>query len=845
MLLLLLSGMLVFAGHALAQNLVYVDNQGVMRYTKTKQEASFFGVNYTVPFAYGYRSHKALGIDPEEAIRQDVYHFARLGLDAFRVHVWDTEITDSLGNLLENEHLRLFDFLIQQLKQRNIKIFLTPLAFWGNGYPEPDRKTGSFSSIYNKQQVLVQEPAIRAQENYVRQLLKHVNPYTKSTYGQDGDIIALEINNEPHHSGPKEQAKNYIDRMVAVVRGSGWTKPVFYNISESPAYADAVASAAVEGVSFQWYPTGLVANRTHPGNLLPHVDRYAIPFDTIRAYRNKARMVYEFDAGDVMQSYMYPAMVRSFRTAGFQWATQFAYDPLHTAYGNTEYQTHYLNLAYTPSKAISLLIAAKAFHRLPRLKSFGTYPADTLFDVFRVSYQNDLSEMNAPEEFYYSNQTVTKPVDAGKLKHIAGVGNSSVVHYSGSGAYFLDKISDGVWRLELMPDAVRTNDPFGKASPRREVTRIEWAAHAMEILLPDLGSGFHISGLNDKNELKVQAAGTGFIITPGTYLISAKPVVAPSEFTVPGYKISGHEFIAPQPFSRGPVVYHVPSREVTAGQPFTLAATLAGLDTSDRVILELRNSANRWKTVAMERRPSHDLEAQVPLDMVVPGILDYRIIVRRKDNSFVVAPGNRAEDPYAWDNVGRDSWETWVVPASNAIRLFHATTDRNAINLYNPDWRKNSVSYVTTVAPGVLALRASLSKGPANERMGFEHYCAGHIRSRGEAANRFGKIVIAGAAENEPVPVTITLVMRDGTAFSARIILDTAFMEKEISLDAFTASSFLLLPRPYPGFLPLWFRTGAGSPLRLSEVEKIQVLFGEGLPAGKTYAVQIASVLLQ
>src|SRR5687768_6168405 len=108
MLPLLLSGILVCAGPAIAQNLVYVDNKGVMRYTKTKQEASFFGVNYTVPFAYGYRSHKALGIDPEEAIRQDVYHFARLGLDAFRVHVWDTEITDSLGNLLENEHLRLF-----------------------------------------------------------------------------------------------------------------------------------------------------------------------------------------------------------------------------------------------------------------------------------------------------------------------------------------------------------------------------------------------------------------------------------------------------------------------------------------------------------------------------------------------------------------------------------------------------------------------------------------------------------------------------------------------------------------------------------------------------------------
>ena len=100
------------------KNLVYVDKKGILRYTEGNREASFFGVNYTVPFAYGYRSHKALGVDLEKAIDADVYHMSRLGLDAFRVHVWDVEITDSLGNLLENDHLRLFDYLLQKLKER-------------------------------------------------------------------------------------------------------------------------------------------------------------------------------------------------------------------------------------------------------------------------------------------------------------------------------------------------------------------------------------------------------------------------------------------------------------------------------------------------------------------------------------------------------------------------------------------------------------------------------------------------------------------------------------------------------------------------------------------------------
>src|SRR5687767_1847103 len=182
------------------KNLVYVDKQGVLRYTANNKEAAFFGVNYTTPFAYAYRAHKALGVDIEKAIRQDVYHFARLGLDAFRVHVWDTEISDTAGNLLENDHLRLFDFLLAELKKRNIKTIITPIAFWGNGYPERDERTPGFARKYGKGGSATNDTAIRAQENYLQQFFRHVNPYTKQSYQDDPDVLAVEINNEPSHS---------------------------------------------------------------------------------------------------------------------------------------------------------------------------------------------------------------------------------------------------------------------------------------------------------------------------------------------------------------------------------------------------------------------------------------------------------------------------------------------------------------------------------------------------------------------------------------------------------------------------------------------------------------------
>lgn len=58
---------------------IYVDDEGVMRWSNTKKEASFFGVNYTLPFAHAYRAAGYLGVDKKRAIDEDVYHFSRLG----------------------------------------------------------------------------------------------------------------------------------------------------------------------------------------------------------------------------------------------------------------------------------------------------------------------------------------------------------------------------------------------------------------------------------------------------------------------------------------------------------------------------------------------------------------------------------------------------------------------------------------------------------------------------------------------------------------------------------------------------------------------------------------------
>ncbi|QEC44026.1 membrane or secreted protein [Pseudobacter ginsenosidimutans] len=798
----------------LAQSdLLYVDKEGVLRRKSDQQEQSFFGVNYTLPFAYAYRHVKAMGLNPEQVIDADVYHFARLGLDAFRVHVWDTEISDAEGNLLNNEHLRLFDYLIKKLKERNIRILITPIAYWGNGYPDRNEETQGFSNKfrYNKKKLVTNDTAIAAQENYIKQLLLHVNPYTKLSYRDDPGIIACEINNEPDHGEDNKQTTAYINRMADAVRSINWKKPVFYNISQAYRNEEAFLAARVDGFTYQWYSNGLVANHTTPGNTLPYVDNYAIPYKDWPGFADKAKIIYEFDAADVRSSYMYPAMARSFRTAGFQWATQFAWDPTPLAYANTEYQTHYLNLAYTPAKAISFMIAGKAFHRVPRFKTYGGFPADTSFEQFRVSYKEDLSELNSGTEFYYSNNTNTKPVTPSKLQHIAGVGNSPLVSYSGTGAYFLDRVAPGVWRLELMPDAVGMKDPFTSAALNDTATYIVWKQQNMQVQLPDLGKRFRIMPLNQDNKNKSLSTTDGrFTAGPGVYLLSAKEV-NPATLKLHSLPLGMREFYAPPSMQLPAVkVFAEPPREFPAGQDLPVSATVLSLPEGEE--LELQVNSN---FLPLTKQTVYNYAAIIPASMVDEGEL--RLAIRLKKSGYVV---QNLRSVRVLDQTAR-------LELFNARKVQEDTVLKSWWRIKNfPDWNRRTHYKFDTSENGVVSYKASADTFNFDiPFIGWQYSCnMTDITLQGE--NIYSTIKLTGAPANgKAASIRLILVDHNGNAYGRNLTLEGTSKTYELSISSFSKSPFLLIPRPYPMFLPLWFNSTVYPPLQLPSIEKIQVLY--------------------
>ncbi len=813
---------------------VYVDDNGVMRWGHNKAEVKGFGVNYSAPFAHAFRTAKKLGVDIKKAIDNDVHHFSRLDFDLYRIHVWDTEISDAEGNLLENEQLDNFDYLLKQLKDRGINFMITPIAFWGSGWPEPDPETRGFSHKYGKENSLVNPDAIKAQEKYLAQFLEHVNPYTGVAYKNEPNIIAFEISNEPHHKGTAEEVTAFVQKMVTAMRGTGTKKPIFYNVSHSTHLAEAYFDADIQGGTFQWYPTGLGFQRELEGNLLPNVNEYTIPFDDVISKNKAAKLVYEFDAADVMKSYIYPAMARSFREAGIQIATHFAYDPTYMAHANTEYNTHYMNLAYTPSKALALMISGKIFREVPMNKDLGKYPQNNEFGNFAISYENDLATYNAEAEFIYTNTNNLKPKNIRKLQKIAGFGSSDLVKYEGTGAYFLDKIENGIWRLEVMPDAILIDNPFGKNNLDKTVTIINWASWNMILNLPDLGNEFSVRPLNTGNSFSSEGKAGSFSIKPGTYVVSKRGTMVSMKEGEKLNNLTLTKFFAPESTVSKTYVVHEAMKEISENGPLTISATIVSNDDIEKAEVWLQNG-NKYHSMKLEHREGYTYAAEVPDTLLQQGYLQYRIIISTPNTSYTY-PADEEGNPGQWDFYTNESYATAIVAKENPLYLFNASENFSHIvgkwqkgNRLIPGSGAGEAEYQVRVEQLYEADEENLNADAVHD-YSFRFNFLKKIKGRNTELEDLEKIVVKGRSlSSKPNKIQVALVTRNGASFGKVIELLPTQQEYVILLSNLEPVKTVTLPRPYPSFLPYYFDHNFSQTFNIKEVESIQISIGPGL----------------
>jgi len=857
---LLVSMVGAYSGNLTSIPTIYVDADGVMHWSDTHREASFFGVNYTLPFAHGYRAMGYLGVERKSAIDRDVYHLARLGINAYRIHIWDVEVSDKRGNLLENEHLDLLDYLICKLRERGIRTFITAQTNFGNGYPEHNKITDGYSYYYDKCTVHSNEEAIAAQERYLAALVCHVNPYTGYAYKDDPFIVGFEVNNEPCHAGTVQETEDYINRMLKALKRAGNRKPVFYNVSHNREVVEAYYATAIQGTTYQWYPTGLVSGHMRKGNFLPYVDCYNIPFEKLKNFDKKARMIYEFDPADVLCSYLYPATVRTLRSAGFQWITQFAYDPIDMAAYNTEYQTHYLNVAYTPNKAVGMMIAAEVARRVERGETFGCYPADTLFADFRVSASLDLSELNSGDKFYYSNNTCTSPKAPLQLRAIAGCGSSPVVSYQGTGVYWIDRLEPGVWRLEVMPDAVTVSDPFAKPSLDKEVVRIISNAWDMTLDLPDLGKAFSVKGLNAGNiRDSFVTDGTISALKPGVYLLQSvdnadKKLVWTPDAVWNNIKLG--EYVQPEvcnlngtksqdkhDVSRFTVV-HSPVSSVDADKDLLLEFVVAGEEKPDSVIL-YTDKISFWNAynphIKMEHAGGCRYRAVIPASELMEGSFRYNVVVCC-GGRYQTFPAGVAKHPLDWDYTSDAWWKAEVVQADSPLLLMDAVKQAEGTEIYMfPEWGQGSQKIVKKEGTDWPVLQIVFKSEKQNPVFFVRRYIQELIAGRKGRATECRSLCLQ--FRKLPHKVKAGFITSDGYTYLASCAGADASGIVRIPLSELRQTDTALLPGAFPVFLDNYFHPQTELPFHAENIDMLELRM-EGT-AGEEMEMELFKIWLE
>jgi hypothetical protein len=788
-----LAALAVPAWAAEADREARVDSGGVLRWSDDASEVALLGVNYYTPFTIDHAELRRLGLDHRQAIRDDVAHLQRLGLGCLRIHCFDRQFSDAEGNLIDNDHLALLDFLIDECRRSGLYTVLTPIAWWGAG--RSTAPTSGFSDRYDMPQMTTDPKAWAVQARFLKQFAKHVNRHTGRRYADDPCVLAFECINEPLYpkDTPDSTVTAYINTLADALRASGTVKPIYYNSWQG---RNAAAGAArIDGVTGSNYPTGLASGRTLRGPQLHRARGSSLQPDA--ALAGKSRMIYEFDAADVPGSHMYPSMAKFFRSEGVQVAAQFQYDPLALASENRNWMTHHLNLVYTPGKALSLAIAAEVFARVPRGTPFGTLPDAAVFPPFLSSAEADLSECVTAEAYLSSNATATPPPKPEALTRVWGCGASPVVTYGGSGAYFLDRAAPGVWRLQLYPDVFTVADPYsGTDAPK---VRIVPGTHAMAVRLPDLGDAFEVLPFDGQSAAgqTVKAEKGAFTVPPGDYLLTRAGGLPKADVLRRAAAVAPR-YVAPRAeATTTPLLRAEVPAQCRAGRPLALRAEAAF---ATNVTARLTTADGTVTVVTLSKREARaPYQAEVPGKALTPGVC--RVTFRASGVSGAcVYPDDATLD-------------CRLFPATPAVALVSAPEKADAaagLAVTQRGVQTAAVTVVEGLAPGSRALRLRVEGVGENAVAGYT--LPFHAGVEALATRQAGLRVVARGGEGG-AKVELGFRMRSGQGIGTNLRLGAGWSETVV---------------PFADLTPLWGLPTAEA-FRWQDAVQISVLTGAWL----------------
>ena len=553
---------------------VHVEN-GAFTYPDGS-EVTLFGVNYLPMSWYQYNNMKSLIVDFRQAVRKDISDMKKCGVQVVRVHYFESESCDSNGNLIDNDHLRIFDILVDELNRQGIYLYLTPLTWWYSPCELPD----AYSRKISKMRMMYGEHALTSSENFIKQLLTHTNLFTGNQLKDEPCLGVLEIINEPWYwpyesvtnsnydpdwiaiqttpeviksdlelwrqmwqnyckdKKMKSSEKNYekfqfdkmsvfLKRMIGAIRNTGAKQPIASALFEArgnKGILKAIGKSEVDAVTDGWYPGGFETLHENVNQMPAEAQAYQLPEEV----HHKAKMVYEFDICCAYNNVgMYPAMARRWRSMGAQIACQFQYDSATTAPYNSDWGCHYFNYEITPAKAVAFNIAAKTFAAVSRNAQYPKPSDNEIFSGTAVSFEHQQVLRVEDNELFHAHSlkdwVPLKLPESPKL--IVGRGNSPFVEYSGSGLYKIEQISPEDIKISTTRNASVHGkidlDFFLKCSLDKLKVSLNNSARCFKLKL----DGWENFSCTDQRGREVKVVQRSFDAVPGnTYFLNNKSI---------------------------------------------------------------------------------------------------------------------------------------------------------------------------------------------------------------------------------------------------------------------------------------------------------------------------------
>ena len=159
------------------------------------QRIRFWGVHLTD------WSRGSVELPPKEDIPMWASTLARFGINIVRLHFLDLaaprgiiDATKNDSRSFDPQQLDRLDFFVSELKKRGIYMDLNLNV--GRSYKAGDGVAGFDQIQWGKGLTLFDTRLIELEKEYARQLLTHVNPYTKTEYRNEPAIALVEIVNE-------------------------------------------------------------------------------------------------------------------------------------------------------------------------------------------------------------------------------------------------------------------------------------------------------------------------------------------------------------------------------------------------------------------------------------------------------------------------------------------------------------------------------------------------------------------------------------------------------------------------------------------------------------------------